>query len=120
MGGITVTARVPGGRIKIVGGFTLEAGKTTILTLDFGADKSVVIAGSRNVLVKPVIKLLVRDENQSFAAAGQVGQTESEEEPEATPVPTATAAPPRRLRPRPLLGLHQLPWRCPSQRSLRL
>ena len=63
------------------------------MTLDFDAEKSVVIAGARNVLVKPVIKLLVRDKDQSLAEAGQAGRTESEEEPEATPAPTATAVP---------------------------
>ena len=86
--GVTVTARVPSGRIKIVGGFTLEAGKTTILTLDFDADKSVVIAGTRNVLVKPVIKLLVRDRAENLATAEQVGQTD-----QTTPTPVATATP---------------------------
>ena len=95
--GVDLTARVPSGKIKIVGGFTLEAGMTTILTLDFDADKSVVITGSRNVLVKPVIKLLVRDKSRPSAAAGQVGQTgpedESEAAPTATPAPTSTPTP---------------------------
>ena len=67
--GSVVDAKVPSGRLKVVGGFTLEAGVATILTLDFDADKSVVVTGSKNVLIKPVIKLLVRDRDETLAEA---------------------------------------------------
>ena len=79
--------------MKVVGGFTLEAGVATILTLDFDADKSVVVTGSKNVLIKPVIKLLVRDRGETLAEANQVGQTEEQVLPTATPVPTAIPVP---------------------------
>ena len=53
-------AKVPSDRLKVVGGFKVEPGKTTVLTLDFDADRSVVIAGP-NINFKPVVKLLVRE-----------------------------------------------------------
>ena len=90
--GAVLQARVPSRRLKVVGGFTLEAGETTILTLDFDADKSVVIAGPRNVLLKPVVKLLVRDKDE----ARDAGRTT---EPE-LPSPNPRRRPPRRSRPR--------------------
>ena len=88
--GAVLQARVPSRRLKVVGGFTLEAGETTILTLDFDADKSVVIAGPRNVLLKPVVKLLVRDKDEA-RDAGRTTEPESEPEPEATATPTPAA-----------------------------
>ena len=95
--GRVVDAKVPSGRLKIVGGFTLEEGKTTILTLDFDADKSVVVAGTKNVLIKPVIKLLVRDKDTTLAEASQVGEIQEQDLPTTipteTPVPTLTPAP---------------------------
>ncbi|MBI4233835.1 MAG: DUF4382 domain-containing protein [Chloroflexi bacterium] len=53
-------AEVPSEKLRVVGTFTVAAGKTTVLTLDFDADKSVVVAGAR-VNFKPVVKLLKRD-----------------------------------------------------------
>ncbi|MCH8206515.1 MAG: DUF4382 domain-containing protein [Chloroflexi bacterium] len=77
--GNTVSARVPSDKLKIVGGFDLVAGQTTILTLDFDAEKSVVIAGTRNVLIKPTVKLLVRAGDEDLASATEVGETEAAE-----------------------------------------
>ena len=96
--GNVVDARVPSDRLKIVGGFTLTAGETTILTFDFDADKSVVLAGPRNVLVKPVVKLLVRGADTALAAAIQVGEiqpTTDAPAPTSTPTlaPTPTSTP---------------------------
>ena len=95
--GKVVDAKVPSGRLKVVGGFTLEEGESTILTLDFDAAKSVVLAGPRNVLIKPVIKLLVRDKGATLAEATQVGEIEAQEQPTATPTetlePTLTPVP---------------------------
>ena len=84
--GDTVSARVPSDKLKIVGGFSLEAGQTTILTLDFDAAKSVVIAGKRNVLIKPVIKMLTRKGDRPLQQAEEVGALEEEvdAEPEDT------------------------------------
>ena len=97
--GATLTARVPSGKLKIVGGFSVKAGVTTVLTLDFDADKSVVVAGTRNVLIKPVIKLLVREEGEDLDQAQKVGEIEESatSSPEITPVsaapkPTLTVA----------------------------
>ena len=90
--GNTVAARVPSGKLKIVGGFLLEEGETTILTLDFDANKSVVVAGTRNVLIKPMVKLLVRGVDEDLASAQEVGETESAPDetvtPDRTPEPT--------------------------------
>ncbi len=89
--GNVLSARVPSGKLRIAGGFSLESGDTTILTLDFDAEKSVVVAGTRNVLIKPVIKLLARKADKALAAADEVGGIDetseaSEESPsEATP-----------------------------------
>ena len=52
-------AEVPSDKLRVVGGFEIAAGKTTVVTLDFDAEKSVVLAGPK-VLVKPVVKLLVK------------------------------------------------------------
>ncbi len=54
--------KVPSGLqtgIKLVGGFTIASGQTTILVLDFDASRSVVIAGnSGQALLKPTIKVV--------------------------------------------------------------
>jgi len=54
---------LPSGKLKLVGSFEIEAEKTTILTLDFDADKSLVFLGSGEVNFKPVIKLIVTEED---------------------------------------------------------
>ena len=87
--GDVVDAKVPSDRLKIVGGFTLKAGETTILTLDFDADKSVVVTGASNILVKPVVKLLARGGDSTLAGAEQIGQIEpTTDTPSPTPIPT--------------------------------
>ncbi len=52
-------ANLPSGKLKLVGSFEIEEGKTTALTLDFDAEKSVVVTGSGKVIFKPTVKLLV-------------------------------------------------------------
>ena len=76
-------AKVPSDTLKIVRPFTIVAGETTIATLDFDAERSVVTQGRGNFLLKPVIKLLVRKEGELFQPAAA--------EPTFTPTPTATA-----------------------------
>ena len=76
-------ARVPSDTLKVVRGFTIQAGETTIATLDFDAEKSVVVQGTGRYQLKPVIKLLVRKEGEPFKP--EVEPTEA-----ATPAPTAT------------------------------
>jgi hypothetical protein len=66
--GDNITAEVPSGKLKIVRPFTVEAGVTTVLTLDFDGEKSLVLPGkdvaaaAQRALFKPVVKLLVEAE----------------------------------------------------------
>ncbi len=82
-------ATVPSGKLRFVGGFDLVAGQTAVLTLDFDAERSIVLRGSQDPLLKPVVKLLVRKGGQPLAAATTVS-----EEPVATPTPAPAAATP--------------------------
>ena len=94
----TKEAEVPGDRLKVVRPFDVEEGQATILTLDFDADKSVVITGQGDVRFKPVVKLLTRKEDpgkptdaQSGQQPGRPGGPGQQDRPStATPVPTAT------------------------------
>ena len=70
-------ARVPSDTLKVVRGFTIQAGETTIATLDFDAEKSVVVQGTGRYQLKPVIKLLVRKEGEpdSLGSFGRAYRT---------------------------------------------
>ena len=76
---VKITAEVPGEKLKIVRPFTVEAGVTTILTLDFDGEKSLVLpgkdiaSGKERAIFKPVVKLLIEKEK---------GETEQEQEQE--------------------------------------
>ena len=88
-------ARVPSDTLKVVRGFTIQAGETTIATLDFDAEKSVVVQGTGSYQLKPVIKLLVRKGGESFqpeveAAEVATPTATATPPPTATPLPTAT------------------------------
>jgi len=50
-------AELPSGKLKFVRPFEVVDGGTTIILLDFIADKSVTITGQGKVIFKPVIKL---------------------------------------------------------------
>jgi len=50
-------AKLPSGKLKFVRPFDVVDGETTIILLDFIADKSVTITGKGDVIFKPVIKL---------------------------------------------------------------
>jgi heat shock protein HslJ len=54
--GEDITARLPSGKLKVVRPWEVKPGEKTILTLDFEADKFVVVTG-KTAQVKPVIKL---------------------------------------------------------------
>ena len=71
---------VPSGKIRLVGGFEIKSGATTIVTLDFDAEKSVVFRPGQGPALVPVIKMLVRDEGQSLAEAEVVADNESEDQ----------------------------------------
>jgi hypothetical protein len=56
-------AVLPSGKLKLLGSFKVEKDETTVLTLDFDADKSVKIAkvGTGKVIFKPVVKLVITE-----------------------------------------------------------
>jgi len=57
-------ATVPSNELKIVHPFDVIGGETTALVLDFDADKMVTVTGADNIIVKPVVKLTVRQEQR--------------------------------------------------------
>jgi len=57
--GKELVAKLPGEKLKVVSPWEIKPGQKTILTLDFDADKFVVITGKDQAQVKPVIKLEV-------------------------------------------------------------
>lgn len=81
-----VEARVPSDVLKVVRPFTITAGLTTIATLDFDAEQSVVKQGTGGYLLRPVVTLLVRQEGEPFVPVGQPDD-------DITPTPSATLAP---------------------------
>jgi len=52
-------ATLPSGELKFVHPFDIAEGETTVLLLDFDADKSVTVTGQGKVIVNPVVKLTV-------------------------------------------------------------
>jgi heat shock protein HslJ len=61
-GGSLEDARIPSKELKIVHPFNIVRGETTALVIDFDADKMVTVTGSGEIIVKPVVKLTVRQE----------------------------------------------------------
>ena len=57
--GKEIAATLPSEKLKVVRSWEVKPDEVTILTLDFDADKFVVITSKDNVQVKPVIKLEV-------------------------------------------------------------
>ena len=58
------TARVPSGKIKLIGNFNVTENNTTGITLDFNGEKSVIKTGKGEYIFKPVIKLFVSDKGK--------------------------------------------------------
>lgn len=79
-------AAIPSEKLRLVGGFDVTAGVTTILTLDFDAERSIVFRPGVGPQLKPVVKLLVRSGSQSLADASIVAAPGEV----ATPTPPAT------------------------------
>jgi len=52
-------ASLPSGELKFVRPFDIVEGETTVLLLDFDADKSVTVTGGGKIIVKPVVKLAI-------------------------------------------------------------
>ena len=95
-------ARVPSDTLKVVRGFTIQAGETTIATLDFDAEKSVVVQGTGRYQLKPVIKLLVRKEGEPFqpeVEAIEIATPTATATPPPTATPTVTPTPTAALEP---------------------
>lgn len=69
-------ATLPSNELKIVHPFDVIEGETTVLVIDFEADKMVTVTGANKIIVKPVVKLTVRQEE----SGGQKDGEESEEE----------------------------------------
>ena len=55
-----IEAELPSGKLKFVRPFNVVDGETTIILLDFIADKSVTVTGKGDVIFKPVIKLSIQ------------------------------------------------------------
>ncbi|MBI4266921.1 MAG: DUF4382 domain-containing protein [Chloroflexi bacterium] len=68
-GGKKIDATVPGDRIRLVGGFEVVPNRTTVITIDFDGEKSVVMTGEGKYHFKPVVKLLVSRPDGGKAAA---------------------------------------------------
>ena len=74
-------AKVPSGKIKLVGSFEVVGGEETEVTLDFIGAESVIVTGNGEYIFKPVIKLLIPES----AKPGD----EEEDNVETETVPTA-------------------------------
>ena len=79
-------ATVPSGELKFVHPFDIVANKTTVIVMDFDAEKSVNIAGNGKVMIKPVVKLITKDKDEK--PKGNTSPT-----PAASPTPTLTPSP---------------------------
>jgi len=87
--GETEEAEVPSGTLKLVGAFLLEPAETTIITLDFDVDRSLVQRGGKPPLFKPVVKLLIGEPG----APGKPTVPLTGAPPTPVPSPVATETP---------------------------
>jgi hypothetical protein len=78
-GGEPVEAKVPSGELKFVRPFDVVEGETTVLLLDFDAEKSVTVTGKGNITVKPVVKLTVKQGEAQQQGISEVSEEESGE-----------------------------------------
>jgi len=70
--GKEISAKLPSDKLKVVRTWEVKPDDTTILTLDFEADKFVVITGKDQAQVKPVIKLAVSQGERPLKSAPKV------------------------------------------------
>lgn len=75
---VSYTAEVPGDKLKITKPFSVENGVTTILTLDFDGENSLISKGNGQYAFKPVVKLSV--EKSGTATQEQEEEEEQEQE----------------------------------------
>ena len=85
---------VPSGKIRLVGGFEVSPDVATIVTLDFDAENSVIFRPGLGPQLKPVVKMLVREEGRPLSEAEVVATIGEDDEGDApgTPEPSATPA----------------------------
>ena len=57
--------KLPSGKLRAVVSFDINEDKTTAITLDFDAAKSLVFTGEGKVIFKPVVKLIVTYEDEN-------------------------------------------------------
>ncbi len=90
--GQKVTATVPSDKLKLVGAIAVEQGKKTPISLDFDAEKSIVVAGKDKVSLKPVVKLLVARPGEALQTPVAGTTTPAAATPTSAVAPTATRA----------------------------
>ncbi len=78
--GDTFTAEVPSGKLKVVRPFSVGEGLTTILTLDFDGEKSLIITGKGKAIFKPVVKLLIKEKEEKGVKTKEASEEEESEE----------------------------------------
>ena len=71
-------ATLPSGKLKFVRPFDVVAGETTVILLDFDADKSVTVTGAGKVIVKPVVKLTIQQGSSISPGDGLTAVSEDE------------------------------------------
>ena len=90
--GNTRQSPVPSGKIRLVGGFEISPGETTIVTLDIDAEKSVVFRPGRGPQLKPVVKMLVRKGGLPLSEAKVVASVDLDDDKTTAGTPVATSA----------------------------
>ena len=79
---VEISATLPSDKLKVVRNWEVKPDETTILTLDFEADKFVVVTGNDKAQVKPVLKLEVSEGERPLKVP-----EEEEEEAEVPAIP---------------------------------
>lgn len=77
-GGELQDATVPSKELKLVHPFDVVAGETTGMVIDFDADKMVTVTGAGKIMVKPVVKLTVRQEKSADEKGGEKQQKKTD------------------------------------------
>ena len=72
---------MPSKELKLVHPFDVVAGETTDLVVDFDADKMVTVTGAGKIMVKPVVKLTVKQEKPADQKNGEKPQKETDGQP---------------------------------------
>ena len=69
-------ATLPSRQLKLVRPFEVVPSENTVIVLDFEADKMVTVTGAGKIIVKPVVKLMVRQEKSTGQKPGEVPEQE--------------------------------------------